>query len=55
VHLIEVLEAGERSANERAWVPVYSRFRALDLKPELVTGQHDLHHLHDHTRPPEEQ
>jgi predicted dehydrogenase len=55
VHLIEVLEAAERSANERSWVPVHSRFGPLDLKPEAVTGQQDVHHLHDHTRPVEDQ
>jgi predicted dehydrogenase len=55
VHLIEVLDAAERSAKERAWTPVHSRFRALDLKPELVTGHRDVHHLHDHTRPTEDQ
>jgi predicted dehydrogenase len=55
VHLIEVLDAAERSAEERAWIPVDSRFRDLDLKPELVTGQRDVHHLHDHTRPAEDQ
>jgi predicted dehydrogenase len=55
VHLIEVLDAAEESARERAWIPVHSRFRALDLKPDLVTGQKDVHHLHDHTRPAEDQ
>lgn len=55
VHLIEVLDAAEHSAKEHAWIPVYSRFRALDLKPELVTEQRDVHHLHDHTRPAEDQ
>jgi predicted dehydrogenase len=55
VHLIEVLEAAERSAKERAWIPVDSRFRDLDLKPEQVTEHIDVHHLHDHTRPAEDQ
>jgi predicted dehydrogenase len=55
VHLIEVLDAAERSAKERAWIPVDSRFRDLDLKPELVTGHRDVHHLHDHTRPVQDQ
>jgi predicted dehydrogenase len=55
VHLIEVLEAAEESSKKRAWIPVHSRFRALDLKPDLVTGQKDVHHLHDHTRPADDQ
>jgi predicted dehydrogenase len=55
VHLIEVLDAAERSAKERAWIPVHSRFRPLDLKPDAVTGLKDVHHLHDHTRPAEDQ
>lgn len=55
VHLIEVLDAAERSASERAWISVNSRFHDLDLQPELVTGPRDVHHLHDHTRPVEDQ
>lgn len=55
VHLLEVLDAAERSAQERTWVAVESRFRPLDLKPEAVSGQQDVHHLHDHTRPAEDQ
>lgn len=53
VHLIEVLEAAAQSAKERAWMPVHSRFPALDLKPPAE--QRDIHHLHDHTRPADEQ
>ena len=51
---LEVLEAADTAARTGAAAVVKSRFRALDLRPEeLFTGER--HHLHDHTRPPEEQ
>lgn len=53
VHLIEVVEAAAQSAKEHRWMPVHSRFPDLDLK--LAVERRDLHHLHDHTRPAEEQ
>jgi predicted dehydrogenase len=53
LHLLEIVEVAERSARERRWLSITSGFRELDLK--LVGRQRDLQHLHDHTRPPEEQ
>jgi predicted dehydrogenase len=53
LHLLEVIEAAASSANEGRWTPVASRFRELDLR--LEKHRRDLHHLHDHTRPADEQ
>lgn len=53
LHLIEVIEAAAASARERRWTPINSRFRELDLS--LREHRRDLHHLHDHTRPADEQ
>ena len=52
LHLLEVIEAAGTAARERACVPVQSRFTDLNL--ELQDG-HNQHHLHDHTRPADEQ
>lgn len=53
LHLIEVIEAAAASAREGRWMRITSRFRELDLS--LREHRRDLHHLHDHTRPPDEQ
>jgi predicted dehydrogenase len=53
LHLLEVIEAAASSANEGRWIAVSSRFREFDLS--LREHRRDLHHLHDHTRPADEQ
>jgi predicted dehydrogenase len=53
LHLLEIVEAAARSALEGRWVSVTSRFPELDLG--LGEQRRDLHHLHDHTRPADEQ
>ena len=53
LHLLEIIEAAAASAEEGRWAPVTSRFRELDLS--LREHRHNLHHLHDHTRPADEQ
>jgi predicted dehydrogenase len=53
LHLLEIVEAAERSAKEGRWVTICSRFREIDLR--LREQRRDLHHLHDHTRPADEQ
>jgi predicted dehydrogenase len=52
LHLLEVIEASDRAAQEKRAIPVQSRFPALDLRLE---ERHDRHHLHDHTRAADEQ
>ena len=52
LHLLEVIEACERAAMEKRVVAVQSTFLALDLHLE---EKQDRHHLHDHTRPADEQ
>lgn len=51
LHLLDVVEAARVSATERAWVPVDSAFAPLDLRLEIPAGVH----VHDHTRPPDQQ
>jgi predicted dehydrogenase len=53
LHLLDVLEAAEQSAREGRWIKIDSRLREYDLSPS--EERHDLHHLHDHTRPADEQ
>jgi predicted dehydrogenase len=53
LHLLEVIEAAAISARKGQWARVASRFRELDLR--LEKHRRDLHHLHDHTRPADEQ
>jgi predicted dehydrogenase len=55
LHLLDVVDAARRATAERAAVPVTSRFRPLDLRPEELAEPRARHHLHDHTRPPDEQ
>lgn len=52
LHLIDVIEACERSAREKRAVRVDSRFQPLRLEIFESGGRH---HLHDHTRPSDEQ
>jgi predicted dehydrogenase len=52
IHLIEVIEASSRAAKEKRAIVVQSHFRPLDLR--LQQRKH-RHHLHDHTRPTDEQ
>lgn len=52
LHLLEIIEACEQSARDKRAVPVTSRFVPLDLSLE---ERRDRHHLHDHTRPTDEQ
>jgi predicted dehydrogenase len=52
LHLLEIIEAADKAARERSCVPVHSRFPELTLQLE---SSGDQHHLHDHTRPADEQ
>jgi predicted dehydrogenase len=52
LHLLEVIEASSKAAKEKRAIAVQSRFRPLDLRTE---ERQDRHHLHDHTRPADEQ
>ena len=52
LHLLEIVEVCDKSAREKRAVPVHSRFPVLALQ---MTERVDRHHLHDHTRPSDEQ
>jgi predicted dehydrogenase len=52
LHLLEVIEASTKAAKEKRAVAVQSRFHPIDLRME---ERQDRHHLHDHTRPADEQ
>jgi predicted dehydrogenase len=52
LHLLDVIEAARTSAREGRSIPVTSTFEPLDLRIELGA---ERHHLHDHTRPAEDQ
>ena len=52
IHLLEVIEASTRAASEKKAIAVQSTFQPLDLR---LQEQQDRHHLHDHTRPPDQQ
>ena len=52
VHLLEIIEASTKAAKENKAIEVKSRFIPLDLGLET---RRDRHHLHDHTRPSNEQ
>ena len=52
IHLLEVIEASSKAAKEKRAVCIESRFRPLDLR---LNERQDRHHLHDHTRPADEQ
>lgn len=53
LHLLEVLEAARTAARSGSAVAVRSGFAPLDLR--IDTGGGERSHLHDHTRPPDEQ
>ena len=55
IHLLEIIEAARHAARERSAVPITSRFRRLDLRLEEPRTRHARHHVHDHTRPEDEQ
>ena len=52
IHVLEIIEASEKAAKEKRAVTVQSCFPPLDL---WLEERHDRHHLHDHTRPADEQ
>jgi predicted dehydrogenase len=52
LHLLDVVDAARIAVRERRAVEVASRFPVLDLTLELPS---DLQHVHDHTRPLDEQ
>jgi predicted dehydrogenase len=52
LHVLDVIEAARESTRTRASVAVGSRFPELDLTLEPPS---ELQHVHDHTRPPDEQ
>jgi predicted dehydrogenase len=52
LHLLEVIEACGRAARDKRAVAVQSTFHPLNLRLE---ERQDRHHLHDHTRPADEQ
>ena len=55
LHVLDIVEAARQAGSERAAATVSSRFGPLDLHPDEAAGRRDRHHLHDHTRPPDEQ
>jgi len=55
LHLIDVIEAARRAAKERTGVPISSRFSPLDLRPQELCAAGRRVHVHDHTRPEDEQ
>jgi hypothetical protein len=52
LHLLEIIEASTTAAKENRAVAIKSRFAPLDLRLEERQARH---HLHDHTRPADEQ
>jgi predicted dehydrogenase len=52
LHLLDVISAARTAVREGGPVPVSSRFGPLDLELDLPIG---LEHVHDHTRPLDEQ
>jgi len=52
IHLLEVIEASAQAAREKRTVAVKSHFAPLDLR---IEERQERHHLHDHTRPADEQ
>ncbi len=55
LHLLDVIEAARRSAREGVAIPVASRFSPLDLSTDGFAAPRAAHHVHDHTRPEDEQ
>ena len=52
LHLLEVIEASSKAAREKRAIAIQSRFGPLDLQ---IDERQERHHLHDHTRPADEQ
>jgi len=52
IHLLEIIEASAQAARGKRAIAVQSRFLPLNLYVEEWQGRH---HLHDHTRPADEQ
>jgi predicted dehydrogenase len=52
LHLLEVIEASSKAAEEKRAITVQSRFDRLNLR---IQEREERHHLHDHTRPADEQ
>ena len=52
LHLLEVIEASSKATREKRAIAVQSRFSPLDIRLE---ERQDRHHLHDHTRPADQQ
>jgi predicted dehydrogenase len=52
IHLLEVIEASAQASREKRAIAVRSRFPPLNL---WLEERQDRHHLHDHTRPADEQ
>ncbi len=52
LHVLDVIAAARRSVATGGWAAVGSTFDELDLAYELPAG---VQHVHDHTRPPDEQ
>jgi predicted dehydrogenase len=52
LHLLDVIAAARESVDDRAPIPVDSSFTPLDLRLEAPSR---VEHLHDHTRPSDEQ
>ena len=55
IHLLEVIDAAKRAAKELAAVTVVSRFNPLDLRLQDSQNLYTRLHVHDHTRPEDEQ
>ncbi|MGH3039271.1 MAG: Gfo/Idh/MocA family protein [Gaiellaceae bacterium] len=55
LHVLEIVDAARQAAVDGLAVAVSSRFGPLYLRPEEAAGRSDRQHLHDHTRPPDEQ
>ncbi|MEJ7616161.1 MAG: Gfo/Idh/MocA family oxidoreductase [Pyrinomonadaceae bacterium] len=53
LHLLDVIEAADQSARDGKWARVNSRVDEYDLS--LREEIRDVHHVHDHTRPADEQ
>jgi len=52
LHVLEIIEATSKAARQKCAIAIRSRFRALDLR---IEDRPERHHLHDHTRPADEQ
>jgi predicted dehydrogenase len=55
LHVLEIVDSARHAAAEGTAVPVSSSIGVLDLRPAEAAGRSDRQHLHDHTRPPDEQ